>query len=381
MAKSSQPNPETEPTLLRTPLYELSAALNARMTPFSGWEMPVQYTGVVEEHTKVRTAAGMFDISHMGKFAVQGENLLEAFQYLVPSDLTTLQPGEAKYTVLLNPSGGIIDDIIFYYQGRSDTGVQRGMTIVNAATCSKDWEWLQTHLAGTGVQLQDLSRQKVLIAVQGPQAEEKLQQFVATNLSELRPFGHVETLVLAEPAFMARTGYTGEDGFEVMLDPEVGATLWRELLAVGVTPCGLGARDTLRLEAAMALYGQDIDDNTTPLEAGLGFCVQLEAKGDFIGREVLAAQKQNGVERRLVGLEMPGRGIPRHGYPVLFEGQRVGEITSGSWSPTLSRAIGLAYVPTHLAKIGQELEVEIRGKLYPVVVVKKPFYRSPHRQK
>ncbi|HIK12472.1 MAG TPA: glycine cleavage system aminomethyltransferase GcvT [Oscillatoriaceae cyanobacterium M33_DOE_052] len=380
MAKSSQPKPETETTLLRTPLYELSATLNARMTPFSGWEMPVQYTGVVEEHTKVRTAAGMFDISHMGKFPLEGENLLEAFQYLVPSDLTTLQPGEAKYTVLLNPSGGIIDDIIFYYQGQSD-GIHRGMTIVNAATTAKDWEWLQTHLAGTGVQLQDLSRQKVLIAVQGPQAGEKLQQFVQANLSELRSFGHVETLVFAEPAFIARTGYTGEDGFEVMLDPEVGARLWRELLAAGVTPCGLGARDTLRLEAAMALYGQDIDDTTTPLEAGLGFCVQLEAKGDFIGRQVLAAQKQNGVERRLVGLEMAGRGIPRHGYPVLFEGKTVGEITSGSWSPTLSRAIGLAYVPTHLAKIGQELEVEIRGKLYAALVVKKPFYRSPNRPK
>jgi aminomethyltransferase len=218
-----------------------------------------------------------------------------------------------------------------------------------------------------------------LIAVQGPQAAAQLQPFVQEDLTPVKAFGHLEATVLGQPAFIARTGYTGEDGFEVMVDPDVGVELWRSLFTAGVVPCGLGARDTLRLEAAMALYGQDINESTSPLEAGLGWVVHLDSKGDFIGRSVLEQQKAAGVEKRLVGIQMQGRHIARHGYPVLYEGKSVGEVTSGTLSPTLGKAIALAYVPTQLSKIGQELEVEIRGKAYPAVVVKKPFYRSPSR--
>lgn len=362
------------PTLLsRTPLFQLAIDLNARMTAFSGWEMPVQYSGISREHQAVRESAGMFDISHMGKFRLTGPTVLEQLQTLVPSDLSRLQPGQAQYTVLLNPNAGIIDDVIFYYQGR-DATTQRWVAIVNASTSLKDKTWLLEHLDGQ-VQFEDDSATKLLIAIQGPAALAHLQPLVAADLAAVPAFGHLEASILGQPGFLARTGYTGEDGFEIMIDPALGVELWRSLLTSGVTPCGLGARDTLRLEAAMSLYGQDIDDTTTPLEAGLGWLVHLETKGDFIGRSVLDAQKQAGVVRRLVGLQMQGRNIARHGYPVWFENAIVGEITSGTLSPTLGQPIALAYVPTALSKLGQVLNVEIRGKLYPAVVVKKPFYR------
>ncbi|MBD2125223.1 glycine cleavage system aminomethyltransferase GcvT [Microcoleus sp. ZQ-A2] len=379
MAQSEASKPETSPTLLRTPLYPLAVEQKARLTAFSGWEMPVQFSGITAEHEAVRTSAGMFDISHMGKFAFKGRQVLEYLQPFVPSDLKRLQAGEAQYTVLLNPQAGIIDDIIVYYQGENEAGEQRGIIIVNAATRTRDKAWLVANLEETPVSLEDLSKQKVLIAVQGPQANSHLQQFVKEDLTPIKAFGHIEGTVLGQPAFLARTGYTGEDGFEVMVDPEVGVELWRSLLSAGVTPCGLGARDTLRLEAAMALYGQDITETTTPLEAGLGWVVHLDTKGDFIGRSVLEQQKTNGVAKRLVGIEMQGRHIARHGYPVKHEGQVVGEVTSGTLSPTIGKAIALAYVPTSLSKMGQPLEVEIRGKTYPALVVKKPFYRSQNR--
>ena len=379
MAKSEESNPQTASPLARTPLYQLALEQKARLTAFSGWEMPVQYSGIGQEHEAVRTSAGMFDISHMGKFAFQGRQLLEHLQPLVPSDLTRLHVGEAQYTVLLNSQAGIIDDIIFYYQGEDKAGEQRGMMIVNAATRTRDKALLLANLEAAPVDLQDLSKEKVLIAVQGPQAAAYLQPFVQEDLTPIKAFGHLEATLLDQPAFIARTGYTGEDGFEVMVAPEVGVELWRSLLSAGVTPCGLGARDTLRLEAAMALYGQDIYETTTPLEAGLGWVIHLDSKGDFIGRSVLEQQKAAGVERRLVGIEMQGRYIARHGYPVLYEGKPVGEVTSGTLSPTVGKAIALAYVPTPLSKTGQQLEVEIRGKAYPAVVVKKPFYRSKSR--
>jgi len=380
VAKPEAPKSET-PSLARTPLFDLAVEQKARLTAFSGWEMPVFYSSISKEHEAVRTSAGMFDISHMGKFAFKGKQLREHLQPLVPSDLTKLQAGEAQYTVLLNPQAGIIDDIIFYYQGEAQDGEQQGMMIVNAATCTKDKAWLLAKLENAPLQLQDLSPEKVLIAVQGPLAASYLQPLVQGDLTAVKAFGHLQTTVLGKPAFLARTGYTGEDGFEVMVDPETGVQLWRNLFNAGVTPCGLGARDTLRLEAAMALYGQDIDSNTTPLEAGLSWLVHLDRQGDFIGREVLEEQKANGVKRRLVGLQMTSRHIARHGYPVLADGEVVGEVTSGTLAPTLGKAIALAYVPLNLAKIGQSLEVEIRGKAYPAVVVKKPFYRSPHKSK
>ena len=372
-------NQNNDASLSRTPLFGLAQQLKARFTGFGGWEMPVQFSGITKEHEAVRTSVGMFDISHMGKFALQGKNLISQLQRLVPSDLSRLQPGQAQYTVLLNPQAGIIDDIIFYHQGQDSSGVERGIIIVNASTTDKDKTWLLANLDLQEIELQDLSADKVLIAVQGPKATSILQQFVSADLTPIKAFGHLEASVLGKPGFLARTGYTGEDGFEVMVDPDVGVKLWQKLLDAGVTPCGLGARDTLRLEAAMALYGQDVDDNTTPLEAGLGWLVHLDTKGDFIGRSVLEQQKANGVDRKIVGLQMQGRNIARHDYPVLSTGETIGKVTSGTLSPTLGYPVALAYVSTDLAKVGQNLEVKIRNKTYPAVVVKRPFYRSKNR--
>ena len=378
MAKSEL-EPEIALPLAQTPLFQLAVELKARLVSFGGWEMPVQFSGIGREHAAVRTAAGMFDISHMGKFVLQGKQLIAQLQPLVPSDLNRLQPGQAQYTALLNSHAGIIDDIIFYYQGQDANGDQRGVIIVNAANTSKDKAWLQAHLDSNQVELQDLSPEKVLIAVQGPQAAAYLQPLVQEDLTQVKPFGHLEAMILKQSGFIARTGYTGEDGFEVMVDPVVGVELWQILLQSGVIPCGLGARDTLRLEAAMALHGQDIDETTTPLEAGLGWLVHLDTKGDFIGRSVLEQQKATGVPRRMVGISMQGRNIARHGYQVLSNGLVVGEITSGTLSPTLGYPVALAYVPTKLATLGQQLDIEIRGKTYPGIVVKRPFYRPKNR--
>ena len=360
--------------LLMTPLYELALEQKARFVPFSGWSMPVQYVGLKQEHQAVRSNAGMFDISHMGKFALQGKDLIPQLQKLVPSDLARLSKGQAQYTVLLNPQGGIIDDIIFYHQGETAEGETKGFLIVNAATKDKDREWILSHLTGSEVKFEDWSDDRVLIALQGSAAVEILQPLVTDNITDLPPYSHLETTIDSHSAFIARTGYTGEDGFEIMVEPTVGVELWKTLFAAGVIPCGLGARDTLRLEAAMRLYGQDIDETTTPLEAGLGWLVHLD-KGDFIGRKVLERQKAEGIERKLVGLEMLGRHIARHDYPIISEGKQVGVITSGTLAPTVGKAIALGYVPKSLSKVGQELEVQVRGKTYGAKVVKKPFYK------
>jgi aminomethyltransferase len=363
----------------KTPLHQIGVELKAKFTNFGGWEMPVQYSNIGGEHEAVRTAAGMFDISHMGKFVLEGKNVIDQLTQLVPSDLSRLQPGFAQYTVLLNPQAGIIDDIIIYHQGVDTKGNQQVLIIVNASTTEKDKLWLSQHLDLQRVQFQDISRDRVLIAVQGPKAVSYLQPFVAEDLAPIKAFGHLTTTILGKPAFLARTGYTGEDGFEVLLEESVGKEFWQGLYQAGVIPCGLGARDTLRLEAAMALYGQDIDDTTTPLEAGLGWLVHWERKSDFIGREILVQQKTAGIKRRLVGLRTPGRNIARHGYRVLSSGEVVGVVTSGTLSPTLGYPVALAYVPSQLATIGQQLEVEIRGKFYPADVVKRPFYRAKNR--
>lgn len=364
----------TKPNLTRTPLFDLCQTLKPRTTGFAGWEMPLQYSGITQEHQAVRSAVGMFDISHMGKFTLAGPNLRSQLQPLVPSDLSRLQPGAAQYTVLLNPEGGILDDLIIYYQGLDEAGTERGLAIVNAATCEADKAWILEHLP-PDIQFEDITQQRVLIALQGPEAEKSLQPFIEKNLAEVPAFGHIEATIFGQPSVIARTGYTGEDGFEIMLNPPVGRELWKSLINAGVTPCGLGCRDTLRLEAAMALYGQDIDTTTTPLEAGLKWLVHLDSKGDFIGREALEKQHKEGLKRRLVGLKMAGRHIARHGYPVLADGEVIGEVTSGGPSPTLGYPIALAYLPPTLAKIGRTLEVEIRGKTHPAEVVKKPFYR------
>lgn len=366
-------------TLLRTPLNALCRQQTAKMTGFSGWEMPVQFSGIRQEHEAVRTSVGAFDISHMGKFVLTGPDVITALQRLVPSDLSRLSVGKAQYTVLLNPEGGIVDDLIVYHQGQGFAqnlaeNQQQITLIVNAGTTGKDKAWLQQHLPET-IALADISQEQALIALQGPTAVENLQRLCPDyDLLNLPRYNHLTGKLLGHPAFFARTGYTGEDGFEIMVPTAAAEKIWQAFMEFA-TPCGLGARDTLRLEAAMALYGQDIDDTTTPLEAGLSWLVHLDKTADFIGRSALEQQKADGVQRRLVGLTLEGRNIARHDYLVLHQGETVGIITSGTLSPTLGYPVALGYVPADLAKVGQTLEIAIRHKTFPATVVKRPFYK------
>ncbi|MBD2395147.1 glycine cleavage system aminomethyltransferase GcvT [Cyanobacterium aponinum FACHB-4101] len=359
--------------LLRTPLYSLSHECKAKFTDFAGWEMALQYSGLKKEHQAVRESVGMFDISHMGKFFLEGKQLREKFTYLVPTDLKNLEAGKAQYTVLLNHHGGIIDDIIFYYQGTNELEIESAVLIVNAATKDKDWQWLTKNLTAKDVTLTDKSSELALIALQGKNGVKILNHLINEDLSQFPSFSHWDTTLYEEPVFIARTGYTGEDGFEIMTTPKVAQKLWYYFLDNGVIPCGLGARDTLRLEAAMCLYGQDMNEEITPIEAGLGWLINLDH--DFIGKDIITQQKQEGVKKKLVALVMEGKYIARHGYPILVNGEVIGEITSGTLSPTLEDAIALGYVSSDYSKIGQKLEIEIRGKLYPAKIVKKPFYK------
>lgn len=382
----ADPSSGASSPLRRTPLAAAVQQAGARLVPFAGWEMPVQFAGLVQEHQAVRQRCGVFDISHMGVLRLRGQGVKDALQALVPSDLFRIGPGEACYTVLLNDQGGIRDDLIVYDRGRVQAPAgdcDEVVLVINAACSDTDTAWIRSQLQPAGITIEDRKGEGVLLALQGPEAAAQLQALSGADLTGLPRFGHRDLTLAGEATgaaagasvFVARTGYTGEDGFELLLDRDAGLALWQQLLERGVEPCGLGARDTLRLEAAMHLYGQDMDSATTPLEAGLGWLVHLEMPAPFIGREALERQSAEGVTRRLVGLKLQGRAIARHGYPVLHGGQVVGEITSGSWSPTLGEAIALAFVPAPLAKLGTELAVQIRGREEPAVVVKRPFYR------
>ena len=368
--------------LQRTPLYELCQAASGRMVPFSGWEMPLQFSGLLKEHQAVRNSAGLFDISHMGILKLEGKHPKESLQALVPTDLNRIGPGEACYTVFLNENGGILDDLIVYDLGDSSLNKQSLLLVINASRYVSDKHWLETHLPQEQISISDAKANNIFMALQGPKAKLLLEDLIQSSLTSIPRFGHRQ-IQLKEwdspemhPSFIARTGYTGEEGFEMLLPVENGKKLWLQLIDQGAKPCGLGARDTLRLEAAMHLYGNDINQKTTPFEAGLGWLVHLEMPSKFIGRRALEKQAEEGVQRRLIGLQLNDREIARNGYPIMHEDKIVGAITSGSWSPTLNKAIALAYVPIKLAKIGGYLEVEIRGKKHVAQVVKKPFYRK-----
>ncbi len=396
--------------LRRTPLHGTAQAAGGRMVPFAGWEMALQFAGLVAEHRAVRQDCGLFDISHMGVISLRGDAVKDALQELVPSDLHRIGPGEACYTVLLNEQGGVRDDLIVYDRGWTSSssnnspfanGSQSGddsqfaddsqsahnshelLLVINAACAEADTAWIRSQIQAKGITVAERKGDGVLLALQGPRAATRLEALAGVSLANLPRFGHRELRLAgrasgaaaAAQVFVGRTGYTGEDGFELLLEREPGIALWQQLVAEGVAPCGLGARDSLRLEAAMHLYGHELDASTTPLEAGLGWLVHLEMPKPFIGRQVLERQSAEGPSRRLVGLKLRGRAIARHGYPVLADGQPVGVVTSGSWSPSLEEAIALAYVPAGLAKLGTALAVEIRGKAEPAMVVSRPFYR------
>ena len=357
----------------RTPLHALHVAAGARMVDFAGWEMPVQYTGVLEEHQAVRTRAGLFDVSHMGEVSVRGAQALDFLQHVTCNDVAKLVPGRIQYSALMTEAGTFVDDLLVYRLEE-----RAFLVVVNAGNAAKDLGVLRAAAKPFDVAVEDHSARYALLAVQGPRALPIVAALAAADLQDLRYYGFVRTEVDGVPCLVSRTGYTGEDGFELYAPPQAAERLWHALLAAGgahgLRPAGLAARDTLRLEACMALYGNDIDETTTVLEADLGWIVKLD-KGDFVGRDVLARQKAEGVARRLVAFETDGRAVARHGYPARVEGEEAGTVTSGTFSPTLKKNVGMAYLPVAHAGPGSRFEVAIRGRGEPAVVVRKPFYK------
>jgi len=362
---------EDRTALRRTPLYDLHRELGAKLIDFGGWEMPVQYAGILEEHRAVRERVGIFDVSHMGELEVSGPDSLESLQWLTPNDVARLTDGRCHYTAFLTEQGTFVDDLLIYRKGADSW-----LLVVNASNTPKDFAWAQAHSRGN-VDVVDASDRYALIAVQGPRAAALLARLAKEDPSDLAYYAFRETSVAGSPALVSRTGYTGEDGFEIYLPPESAASVFRSLLEEGrgdgATPCGLGARDTLRLEARMALYGNDIDETVTPWEADLGWIVKMK-KGDFQGREALARQKAEGIPRKLVGFEMVDRGIARHGHPARTASGE-GVVTSGTHSPTLGKPIGLALLPAAGSAVGTEFEVDIRGRAARARVVLTPFYK------
>lgn len=362
-------------SLLRTSLYENHVAAGAKMVPFAGFKMPVQYAGVIEEHRRVRSAAGLFDVSHMGEIEIEGPGAGAYVQNLVTNNAARLEIGRVMYTVMCRESGGIVDDLTVYRRGE-----RRYMAVVNAANIQKDLEWMSAQKAHDCT-LRDVSGETGLLALQGPRAEAILSGLMpgGGDLGEIPFYWAREREVAGCRVLVSRTGYTGEDGFELYLAAADAPRLWGALLEAGapegLCPCGLGARDTLRTEMKYPLYGNDIDETANPLEAGLGWVVKFKA-GDFIGREALLNIKEAGLARRLVGFEMIDRGIPRHGAEILAGGKVAGVVTSGTMGPSLGKAIGIGYVPVEYSKEGSEIAVSIRGTARAARVVKTPFYRK-----
>ena len=362
--------------LKRTPLHDVHVELGARMVPFAGYEMPVQYpAGVLAEHRAVRTACGLFDVSHMGEFMVRGPQAVDLVNHAATNDVATLTEGQAHYSALLNDRGTFEDDCLVY------RFADHLMVVVNASNASKDYALMNALTDRFDATVEDVSERMGLLALQGPTAQAVLARHTDADLEGLKYYHFTVATVAGVPdVVVSRTGYTGEDGFELYLDAGRTPAVWRALTAGGdVVPCGLGARDTLRLEMGMALYGNDIDDGVTPYEANLGWIVKLK-KGDFVGREALVRQKEAGVQRKLVGFTFDERAIPRHGHPVFYEGEPSGEVRSGTMSPSLGIPIGTCFLPAAGAAEGTRFEVEIRGRRVPARVVKPPFYKDASRR-
>lgn len=358
-----------EGPLKKTPLNELEKSLGGKMVDFGGWELPVQFTGILDEHEAVRTRAGIFDVSHMGEITVCGPQALQLLQKATCNDVSKLENGRAQYNGLLYPNGGFVDDILIYQNSPDDFFV-----VVNASNTDKDYEWMAESAKGFDVEVKNVSADYAQLAIQGPDSERILQPLTDVQLAPMKYYRFATGKVDGAPAIVSRTGYTGEDGFEIYVAPRYGPPIMQKLVDAGATPCGLGARDTLRLEARMALYGNDIDQTTTPIEADLAWIVKLD-KGEFTGRDVIDREKKQGPRRKLVGFEMVDRGIARHGYPVVEDGREIGVVTSGTHSPTLKKAIGLAYLPLVKSAQGSEFNILIRGKETRARVVPTPFYK------
>ncbi|PLS15273.1 glycine cleavage system protein T [Bacillus sp. M6-12] len=365
--------------LKRTPLFEVYKEYGAKTIDFGGWELPVQFSGIKEEHDAVRTKAGLFDVSHMGEIEVKGAESIAYLQRMLTNDILKLEAGGAQYTVMCYENGGTVDDLIVYKKGEGDY-----LLVVNAANIEKDFNWLRANII-ENVELNNVSEQYAQLALQGPSAQKVLQKLTKnTDLSKIGFFKFKENVDLnGVSALVSRTGYTGEDGFEIYCSSEDATELWKRILEAGkedgVQPIGLGARDTLRFEANLALYGQELSADITPIEAGIGFAVKTDKMADFFGKAILAEQKEKGAPRKLVGIEMIDRGIPRHGYPVYAGEELIGEVTTGTQSPTLKKNVGLVLLRKEFSEIGTEVEVEIRSKRVKAKVAATPFYKKPRK--
>lgn len=359
--------------LKRTPLFEVYKDFGAKTIDFGGWDLPVQFSSIKEEHEAVRTKAGLFDVSHMGEIEVKGKDSLAYLQKMMTNDVSKLKDGGAQYTAMCYENGGTVDDLLVYKKADEDY-----LLVVNASNIEKDYDWLASKVTEE-VTVTNVSETFAQLAIQGPLAEAALQKLTSTDLSEIKFFKFKENVEInGIPALVSRTGYTGEDGFEIYCASEKAVELWNEILKdENVVPCGLGARDTLRFEANLALYGQELSKDITPLEAGIGFAVKVNKEEDFFGKEVLKDQKENGVPRKLVGIEMIDKGIPRHGYEVFVGEEQVGEVTTGTQSPTLKKNIGLALLNKEFTELETEVEVQVRKKRLKAKVVKTPFYQRP----
>ncbi|WP_100373457.1 glycine cleavage system aminomethyltransferase GcvT [Bacillus sp. FJAT-45037] len=363
-------------TLKRTPLFNEYEKSGAKTIDFGGWDLPVQFSSIKEEHEAVRTRAGLFDVSHMGEVEVKGPNALAFLQKVMTNDVSKLVDEQAQYTVMCYQDGGTVDDLLVYRKAEDDY-----LLVINASNIEKDVEWLKEHVI-EGVELVHISFDMAQLAIQGPLAEGILQKLTEANLAEIGFFRFKDDVDLAGiKSLVSRTGYTGEDGFEIYCESDQAATLWQAILEAGqgdgLVPCGLGARDTLRFEAKLPLYGQELTHEITPLEAGIGFAVKLNKEADFIGKEALLAQKENGLTRKLVGIEMIDKGIPRTGYEVLMDDQTIGFVTTGTQSPTLKKNVGLAVIDNTYTELGTEVFVQVRKKKLKAVVTKTPFYKRP----
>lgn len=361
--------------LKRTPLFEVYGNYDAKIVPFAGWEMPIEFKGITEEHKMVRASAGIFDVSHMGEIEVKGKDAEAFCQKICTNDISKLEDNQILYSFMCYENGTVVDDILVYKFSRDDF-----MLVVNAGNISKDYEWIESHAAGYEVNINNISDSIGQVAIQGPKAEAILQKFTETDLSEIKFFYALRNVdIKGINTIVSRTGYTGEDGFEIYCEAKDSVKLWKLILKESseedIIPIGLGARDTLRFEANLPLYGNELSDEITPIEAGYGYFVKLD-KDDFIGKEALMAQKSGGLKRKIVGFELLDKRISRHGYEVYSENDKIGVVTTGYQSPTLQKSIGLALIDAQYAALGNEIYIDIRNKKVPAKIVSRSFYKK-----
>ena len=357
--------------LKKTPFYNIHVNLGARLVDFAGFSMPVQYESIIKEHEAVRNKAGVFDVSHMGEFLLEGKDVISFLQYVMINDLKLLEPTKGQYSCMCYENGTVVDDLVYY-----EEEPERFRMIVNASNVEKDFQWLNEHIGSKDVKITNLSLERCRLAFQGPKSDEYLQPLVDVDLSSINRFYFAHTTLNGAPIFIARTGYTGERGFEISFDNKYAEKIWNDLTKTGASPAGLGARDSLRLEATYSLYGHEISDSITPIEAGLFWLVKPKEGIDYIGKETLLKQKSEGTDRIIVGLNLLDRGIIREHYKIFIKGKEIGYVTSGGYSPTLKKTIGLGLVEKQYSEIGTEFEIEIRNKFLRGKIVATPFYRN-----